>query len=51
MSKLASFVHHNHPDIFPEVLAEQPVIIKFLSNPLMAGIISIAAAKWLGSRK
>ncbi|MEA5626074.1 hypothetical protein [Nostoc sp. UHCC 0251] len=51
VSKLASFVYHNHPDIFREVLAEQPGIIKFLSNPVVAGIIGIAAAKWLGGRK
>jgi hypothetical protein len=51
VSKLASFSYHNHPDIFREVLAEQPGIIKFLSNPIVAGIIGIAAAKWLSSRK
>lgn len=51
VTKLASFAYHNHPDIFREVLAEQPGIIKFLSNPVVAGIIGIAAAKWLGGRK
>jgi hypothetical protein len=51
VSKLASFVYHNHPDVFREVLAEQPGIIKFLSNPVVAGIIGIAAAKWLGRHK
>ncbi|WP_341525137.1 hypothetical protein WKK05_21290 [Nostoc sp. UHCC 0302] len=51
VSKLASFVYHNHPDIFHDVLAEQPGIIKFLSNPVVAGIIGITAAKWLSGRK
>jgi hypothetical protein len=51
VSKLASFAYHNHPDIFREVLAEQPGILKFFSNPIVAGIIGIAAAKWLSSRK
>lgn len=51
VSKLASFVYHNHPDIFQEVMAEQPGIIKFLSNPVVAAVLGIAAAKWLGSRK
>ena len=51
VSKLASFAYHNHPDVFREVLAEQPAIMKFLSNPIVAGLIGIAAAKWLGSRK
>ncbi|MBD2492966.1 hypothetical protein [Nostoc sp. FACHB-280] len=51
VSRLASFAYHNHPDIFREVLAEQPGILKFLSNPVVAAIIGIAAAKWLGSHK
>ncbi|WP_414565412.1 MULTISPECIES: hypothetical protein [unclassified Anabaena] len=51
VSKLAGFAYHNHPDVFREVMAEQPAIMKFLSNPVVAGIIGIAAAKWLGSRK
>lgn len=48
VSKLASFAYHNHPDIFQEVLAEQPGIMKFLSNPLVGAIMGVAAAKWLG---
>ncbi|MBU7584368.1 MAG: hypothetical protein KAF91_15875 [Nostoc sp. TH1S01] len=51
VSKLASFAYHNHPDVFREVLAEQPGIIKFLSNPVVAAIVGIAAAKWLGSHR
>lgn len=51
VSKLASFAYHNHPDIFRDVLAEQPAIMKFLSNPIVAGLIGVAAAKWFGSRK
>ncbi len=51
VSKLASFAYHNHPDIFQEVLAEQPGIMKFLSNPLVAAVLGIAAAKWLGNQR
>ncbi len=51
VSKLAAFTYHNHPDIFQEVLAEQPGIMKFLSNPLVAAVLGIAAAKWLGSHR
>jgi hypothetical protein len=51
VSKLASFAYHNHPDIFKEVLAEQPGIMRFLSNPVVAAVVGIAAAKWLGSRR
>lgn len=48
VSKLASFAYHNHPDIFREVLAEQPGIMKFLSNPVVGAILGVAAAKWFG---
>ncbi|MDM9385452.1 MULTISPECIES: hypothetical protein [unclassified Chlorogloeopsis] len=51
VSKLASFAYHNHPDVFREVLAEQPAIMKFLSNPIVGAILGLAAAKWLGGRK
>ena len=35
VSKLAGFAYHNHPDIFHEVLADQPALVKFMSNPLV----------------
>jgi hypothetical protein len=51
VSKLAAFTYHNHPDIFQDVLAEQPAIMKFLSNPVVAAVFGIMAAKWLSGRK
>lgn len=50
VSKLAAFTYHNHPDIFQEVLADQPAIVKFLSNPLVGAAVGAIAAKWLGRR-
>ncbi|MEH2393775.1 MAG: hypothetical protein V7K21_19640 [Nostoc sp.] len=51
LSKLASFTYHNHPDIFREVMAEQPALIKFLSNPVVGAALGAIAAKWFGGRK
>jgi hypothetical protein len=51
VSKLASFTYHNHPDVFREVLAEQPGIIKFLSNPVVGAILGAVAAKWFGGHR
>ena len=51
VSKLAAFAYHSHPDIFQEVLAEQPGIMKFLSNPVVVAVLGIAAAKWLGNHR
>ncbi|MGB3766626.1 MAG: hypothetical protein WA947_08700, partial [Phormidesmis sp.] len=47
VGKLASFAYTAHPDIFQEVLADQPAILKFLSNPLVGAAIGAIAAKWL----
>lgn len=51
VSKLASFVYHSHPDVFQEVMADQPAMLKFLSNPLIGAVLGVVAAKWLGHRK
>jgi hypothetical protein len=50
VSKLASFAYHNHPDIFHEVLADQPALVKFLSNPVVGAAFGAIASKWLGHR-
>ncbi|MEG3978372.1 hypothetical protein QT970_27740 [Microcoleus sp. herbarium8] len=51
VTKLASFTYHNHPDIFRDVLAQEPGLMKFLGNPVVVGILGIVAAKWLNNRK
>jgi len=51
VAKLASFTYHNHPDIFQDVLADQPAIVKFLSNPLVGAALGAIAAKWMGNRR
>ena len=51
VSKLAAFTYHNHPDIFQEVLADQPAMMKFLSNPMVGAALGAIAAKWFGGRK
>ncbi len=50
VSKLAAFTYHNHPDIFQEVLADQPAMLKFLSNPVVGAALGAIAAKWLSHR-
>ncbi len=50
VAKLASFAYHTHPDIFQEVLAIQPALVKFLSNPIVGAALGAIAAKWF-SRK
>lgn len=50
VAKLAAFAYHNHPDIFQDVLADQPAMLNFLSNPLVGAALGAIAAKWLGRR-
>ena len=50
VAKLAGFAYHSHPDIFHDVLADQPALVKFLSNPLVGAVVGAIAAKWI-SRK
>ena len=51
VSKVAAFTFQNHPDAFQDVLAEQPVIVKFLSNPIVGAVLGAIAIKWLGNRR
>ncbi len=47
VGKLASFAYTAHPDIFQDVMADQPALLKFLSNPLVGAAIGAIASKWL----
>lgn len=51
VSKLAGYAYHNHSDIFQEVLADQPALVKFLSNPLIGAALGAIASKWMGGHK
>lgn len=51
VSKLASFTYHAYPDIFQEVMADQPALLKFFSNPLIGATLGAVAAKWLHNRR
>jgi len=50
VAKLATFAYQSHPDIFHEVLADQPALVKFLSNPLVGAALGAIAAKWIGHK-
>lgn len=51
VGKLTGFAYHNHPDVFHEVLADQPALVKFLSNPVIGAAFGAIASKWLGGHK
>ncbi|MCY7284387.1 MAG: hypothetical protein LH679_13345 [Cyanobacteria bacterium CAN_BIN43] len=51
VSKLAGFAYHNHPDVFHEVLADQPMLVKFISNPVVGAALGAIASRWMAGRK
>jgi hypothetical protein len=51
VSKLAGFAYHNHSDVFQEVLADQPALVKFLSNPVIGAALGAIASKWMGGHR
>ncbi len=51
VAKLAGFAYHNHSDVFQDVLADRPALVKFLSNPMIGAALGAIAAKWMGGRK
>lgn len=50
VTKLAAFAYRNHPEVFQDVLADQPTILKFFSNPLVGAAVGAIAAKWFSKR-
>ncbi|PZO38862.1 MAG: hypothetical protein DCF19_15425 [Pseudanabaena frigida] len=50
VAKLAGFAYHSHPDIFNEVLADQPILVKFLSNPIVGAALGAIASKWISHK-
>ncbi|MGP1385688.1 MAG: hypothetical protein ACTS2F_19155 [Thainema sp.] len=50
VTKLAAFTYHSHPDIFQEVLADQPALVKFFSNPLVGAALGAIASRWFSHR-
>jgi hypothetical protein len=51
VGKLAGFAYHNHSDVFQDVLADQPALVKFMSNPIIGAALGAIAAKWMGGRR
>lgn len=45
VTRLAAYAYQKYPDIFQDVLAEKPAIVKFLSHPLVGAILGAIASK------
>jgi len=47
VAKLAEYSRQNHPEVFKRVMADKPFLVRWLSKPLVAGLVGIIAGKLL----
>jgi len=49
ISAIVAYTYSTNPNLFQEILAQQPRLIHLLSNHFVSAILGIMAAKWLNS--
>ena len=47
VAKLSEYSRQNHPEVFKRVMADKPFLVRWLSKPLVAGLVGIIAGKLL----
>jgi hypothetical protein len=47
VAKLAEYSRQNHPEVFKRVVADKPFFVRWLSKPLVAGLVGVIAGKLL----
>ncbi len=47
VAKLTEYSRQNHPEVFKRVMADKPFLVRWLSKPLVAGLVGIIAGKLL----
>jgi hypothetical protein len=47
VAKLAEYSRQNHPEVFKKVVADKPFFVRWLSKPLVAGLVGVIAGKLL----
>lgn len=47
VAKLTEYSRQNHPEVFQRVMADKPFLVRWLSKPLVAGLVGIIAGKLL----
>ena len=47
VAKLAEYSRQNHPEVFQKVMADKPFLVRWMSKPLVAGLVGIIAGKLL----
>jgi hypothetical protein len=47
VAKLTEYSRQNHPEVFQRVVADKPFFVRWLSKPLVAGLVGVIAGKLL----
>ena len=47
VAKLSEYSRQNHPEVFKRVMADKPFLVRWMSKPLVAGLVGIIAGKLL----
>ncbi|MEO6809738.1 MAG: hypothetical protein ABI353_11555 [Isosphaeraceae bacterium] len=47
VAKLTEYSRQNHPEVFKRVVADKPFFVRWLSKPLVAGLVGVIAGKLL----
>jgi len=45
VAKLAEYSRQHHPEVFKKVVADKPFFVRWLSKPLVAGLVGVIAGK------
>ena len=45
VAKMTEYSRQNHPEVFKKVMADKPFLVRWMSKPLVAGLVGIIAGK------
>ena len=47
VAKLTEYSRQNHPEVFKQVMADKPFLVRWLDKPLVAALVGVIAGKLL----
>ncbi len=47
VAKMSEYARQNHPDVFKQVMADKPFMVRWLDKPLVAALVGVIAGKLL----
>ena len=50
-ARLMNYARNEHPEALKKTVEEKPWFVKAMGNPVIMGILAVAAAKMIGGQK